>query len=367
MNRSWLITILGLSFALLALLKTHEVNSLHSYVKGEPSLKLGNFAEARKHLDPKDLDLLKLWESILTGRSAPLSQQTKEIYQDLGLKHVFTPSGFHLTAVLSPFLKISSSIKFHLGLLLTLGLFLAFLPGLGALKRMVIIKGAQKVFGIPIGFIFALFLDTLFGTFQDAPLSFAYSFLFLGIIYSGLSGLGLAFWFFTGQIIISHFQATLISPLLILWSPVLNLVFALAMPFLFVLALPLWNWQIKTGLFLLEWIQKLIVLASSTLAWLPFWEIHTGTLLAVICFVLRKHKCFLLVVLIMSNSLNMDLEKIPGGPSNEFCPQGKLLVVRNEVAHYTDVKCQFKLIKGHIWEKCRQKKSSSRRRSFKKI
>lgn len=356
MNRNWLITILGLSFGLLAILKTHEVNTLIPFLHHEGYVKLENFSKARGQVNPEQQELLDLWESILTGKSGPLSKLTRKTYQDLGLKHVFTPSGFHLTAVLSPFLKLSSSAQFHLGLLSVLGLLLYFVPGMGAMKRMILIKGSQRLTDTRSGLLIALFLDTLFGTFQSSPVSFSYSLLFLGIIYSGVRGPGLVFWFFVGQLIISHFQMVLISPLLLLWSPVLNFMFTLAMPILFVLALPLWNWQLNVGILVLELIQQTIRIASNSLIYFPMWEIHLGTIGLVYFFVFRKKILFWLLALLLSNSLNLDLEKNPSSASKEYRPLGSVVKIKNQVAYFTDGKCRFRLIRGYLWESCQPKK-----------
>jgi hypothetical protein len=213
------------------------VCSLQSFYKGEKTIRLERFSKVKNQYDIKDQELLELWESMLTGRVAPVSKWMKDRYKNLGLSHLFTPSGFHLSAILSPLFKIFQNTKFHFITLclITFGLF--FIPGQGALKRMSLIKLNQKIYGSKLGFVIALVLDTLFGTFQSGALSFTYSFLFLGIIYSGLEGIGLIFWFFLAQIILAYFQGTDISPLLLVLSPVLNLGFGVAMPLLFILAI----------------------------------------------------------------------------------------------------------------------------------
>lgn len=157
MNTSWIISTFLMSFFLLSALKTEEVKSLNSYFKASPSIKLKRFASAKAKLKGGDVDLLELWESMLTGRSAPLAKWMKERYHILGLNHLFTPSGFHLSAVLSPILRFFKSSWIHLSLLSVIGLYLCiFIPGQDALKRMVLIKGAQKSINIKTGFIFAL-------------------------------------------------------------------------------------------------------------------------------------------------------------------------------------------------------------------
>ncbi len=131
---------MGVSFFLLASLKAQELSSLGVYFRADKVIKIKKFSEAKKNLNIKDQDLVELWESMLTGRTAPVARWIKERYKRLGLNHLFTPSGFHLTAVLTPFMKFFKSSKIQIFLLSTVGLLLLCVPGQSALKRMVLIK-----------------------------------------------------------------------------------------------------------------------------------------------------------------------------------------------------------------------------------
>lgn len=362
MNKIWLTCIFLTAFCMVAILKTHEVNSLQPFFRGEKTLKLKRFSEAKKGLSLKDQELLELWESMLTGRSAPLSKWMKSQYRTLGLNHLFTPSGFHLTAVLSPFMRFFSSTRSHLTLLLLIAISLCFIPGQGALKRMVMIKSQQKIFNLRIGFFVGLTIDILVGSFTDAPLSFAYSFLFLGIVYSGSKGFGLIWWFFLGQMMIAYFQNLQMSPLVLLFSPILNFFFGLSMPLLFLLAFPLWNWQLYSGLKILALLQWMVNLSGKFLFLLPSLEIHFGFVLLLIFIITGKGRYALIMCLVLSNSLNLDLARNPSMGSQEFFPQGKLIRIvtgmKEDQIYFTDGKCKRELVRGIWWEKC----SSSRRR-----
>jgi hypothetical protein len=359
MNRSWLLCIFSICLFLLGTLKAYELCFTQPFMKAEPAIKLSQFTEAKKSLSPEDRELLALWESVLTGRSGPLSRWTKQTYSTLGLKHVFTPSGFHLTAVMSPFLKFFKSQHFKLGLIFIIGFGLQFTPGLSALKRMILIKGAQHLTDQQIGFVLALLLDVLCGSFQHAPLSFSYSFLFLGIIYSGLSSFSMIFWFFLAQMLLAYFQMTEISPLLIIWSPLLNILFTLVLPILLVLSVPLCSWQIKTGIFLLKIIQTIITFAASTLKYLPLWEVHLGTLILVSLFLLRKWRPVLIMMLLFCNSLNLEKEKIPSSGTYEFVPRGNVVKSSDDSIYFEDGKCRMKLVRGLWFKMCSPKKRST--------
>lgn len=370
MNKNWLLLILAISLVLLSLLKTQEVKTLKPFFKGERVIKLQSFTKARKIVSKEDLDLLKLWESILTGRAAPLSKWMKEHYQKLGLNHLFTPSGFHLSAVLIPFMKLLNR-KYHLLLLGLIGLGLWFLPGLTALKRMLLIKTHQKVLGLKTGFLLALVVDIFFGSFQSSTLSFSYSFLFLGIIYSGLSGIGLIIWFFLAQMLLAYFQNTDISPLLLIFSPLLNLGFTILMPVLFILSFPLWAWQVKLGISLLRILQTLVELCSELSLKFPALEVNIILLTIIGLLLFRKWKTTCLFVLLFCNSLNLDRERTPGISTNEYVPRGivmKTIYQEKQVrVVFSDGSCKLKLVRGFWWENCSPSKRGSRIKKLKKL
>lgn len=335
------------------------------YYQAQKTYKLSNFEKAKKWVNKEELDLLELWESMLTGRSAPVARWIKDQFQELGLNHLFTPSGFHLSAIMLPFMKLIKTKSWQLGFLLMLAALIFSLRGQGALKRMLLIKIDQNLFGQKVGFILALLMDMLFGSFNESPLSFCYSFLFLGIIYSGSPLLFL--WFFFGQCLIAYFTGDHISPLIMIISPLLNLAFAMCMPLLFLLAIPLYHWQMIIGLKILWCLQKLVEWSGSLTSLIPSWEINLSVLLCFLFFYLRKRKCFALCLLTLTWSLNPDLEKIPSFGSQDFVPQGKIIkIVPNvlgETVYWSDGKCKRELIRGIWWEKCSSKRRSTRKKA----
>lgn len=347
-------------FFILSVMKMNQMSSLTTFFASERIVKLKHFEEAKLSIQKKDQDLLKLWESILTGRSAPLAKWMKERYKSLALNHIFTPSGFHLSAVLFPFLKIIPT-SFHLLILIFIGFGLLFVPGFGALKRMVLIKGNQNVFGLHLGFYLAVLLDLFFGTFETNTLGFAYSFLFLSIIYSGFEGVKLILWFFFGQAVIALFQTQDISLLLLIFSPVLNFCFAIIMPLLFLLSYPLWNWQLSIGLFSLRCLQWLVDTCAGLSEKIPSVEIHIFTLMILLLVILWKKEWAICGIILFCSSLNMDLAKAPGLSKNEFAPIGRPIKVTLDRVYYADGICRVKLVRGFWWENCSPRKRSSRK------
>lgn len=365
MKASWLPVIIIISLFLLTLLKLEEQKSLVPYFKAERSYKLANFEKARKTVSAQDLDLLELWESMLTGRSAPVARWIKDQYQQLGLNHLFTPSGFHLSAVMLPFMKLIKTKNAQGFFLIIIALGLFMLRGQGALKRMVLIKLSQNYLGQKTGFIIALIMDMLFGSFTNSPISFCYSFLFLGIIYSRSAFLFL--WFFFAQCLIAYFNGDFISPLIILLSPLLNLAFALAMPLLFLLAIPLCQWQLYLGLKILSGLQQLVTWSALATSWVPSWEVNFGIILCFVFVYLGQRKMLALAMLILSFNLNLDGGNIPGFGKYEFVPRGEILKIvpdeQGETVYWSDGKCRRDLVRGIWWEKCSPVRRSTRKKA----
>jgi hypothetical protein len=369
MKITWIGFIILSSSFLLTTLKMDERAQLAPFFRAQRTLKLDRFAEAKKFAVGREFDLLELWESILTGRSAPVSKWIKSQYKSLGLNHLFTPSGFHLSATLLPFMKICRTSTSQIWLLLITGIAIFTLPGLGALKRMVLVKLGQKLSNQKMGFVVALVLDILFGSFVNSPLSFCYSFLFLGIIYSGKSFLFL--WFFLGQCLIAYFNGNEITPFILILSPLLNMAFALSLPFLFILAIPLWSWQVFIGLRILGTLQSLVEVSVKICTVIPSLEVHSITLLCFVLIYFGKKRLVLVTLVFISFSLNQDFKKNPVFGSYEFVPQGMLLRISEkefgEIVYYSDGKCKRELVRGVWWEKCSPKRGRANIKKLKKL
>ena len=362
MKLTWPVMIISISFAFMAVLRNDETKKLSPFYASQKCFKLKHFEKQKTRLKTSDRELLELWESMLTGRSAPVSSWIKSQYKKLGLNHLFTPSGFHLSAILAPFVKIIPNRQWHLWILLVIGIGILSLNGQGALKRMVLIKISQHTYGQKVGFIIAVLGDIIFGSFTQSPLSFCYSFLFLGIIYSKSKLLFL--WFFFAQCLIAFFNGDFISPLLIMISPLLNLAFAFAMPLLLILAFPLWGWQLQMGLGILSILQTMVMHSAKLTTYLPVWEINGFVMLCFAFLYLKKKRYLFMTILFMTSSLNLGTHQKTKLGSVEFVPKGKELkkVWKDEKLriYWSDGKCEKQLSNGLRWEKCSPLRRSSR-------
>lgn len=358
MNRPWILSIFLIAFALLLILKTHEKRSLSPYFKSERSLRLTQFEAVKKTASAQDLPFIELWESMLTGRVAPVDKWLKHEYKTLALAHVFTPSGFHLSALLWPMLFFFRKKSQKLWIFALIGCALSFLPGQSALKRMTMIKFQQQVLGLKTGFIVALILDVLWGTFSASPLGFTYSFLFLGIIYSGAKGFTLFVWFFCAQVLISFIQGSLLSPLLLFLSPLINSLLALFLPFLFFLAWPLTQWQLSFGIVILKLMQFFVSWSYNLVIRFPLLEVNIWLILLFALLLLRKWKLTLVASFLLTSDLNTERSKLKLSGTHEWQARGRIIKVVGEKIYREDGICKKELVKGVWFENC-----SPRRRS----
>ncbi len=192
-------------------------------------------------------DLSSVLFSYTVGGQKGVSRSVTTAHKNLYLIHLFTPSGLHLSSLfffLTPlltFLKFRSfNYFFAVSLLLTLPPF--FLDGFWAVKRVSFLRLLFLVFKkIPLKlslftlFILAFSLDFMFGTFKDSPLSFTYSFLFLGMIFAGQKwpSIWLPLFLMLGQFLVCFFQQTPFFPLNFFLGFLLTSFFSLLFPLFF--------------------------------------------------------------------------------------------------------------------------------------
>lgn len=185
--------------------------------------------------------------SYTVGGQKGVSKSVITSHKNLYLIHLFTPSGLHLSSLfffLTPllsFLKFKSFNYFFMAsLLLTLPPF--FLDGFWAVKRVSFLRLLFLVFKkTPLKlslfaiFILAFALDFVFGTFKDSPLSFTYSFLFLGMIFAGQKwpSIWLPLFIMLGQFIVCFFQQIPFFPLNFFLGFLLTSLFSLLFPIFF--------------------------------------------------------------------------------------------------------------------------------------
>jgi hypothetical protein len=117
-----------------------------------------------------------------TGNKASFNYHNKNLLKRFGLLHLLTPSGLHLSSILGLML-IFLPRKFHIVVFVVTLAFFINNPALYSLKRVLyfqIIRYFCK--SSKLSFLMAFFVDYITGGFYKSVLSYAYSFLFWGVI-----------------------------------------------------------------------------------------------------------------------------------------------------------------------------------------
>lgn len=300
-QQCWLQLTLLLSLLLLGTSLSTEALYLNRPYKWTPTLKLPH--------EPKAADSSFFWEATLTGNSRKISKQTKQELKSLGMAHIYTPSGLHLSLILNPFfflIKSNWARRIILSLLFILSTI--YLPGWAAVKRVIEIKFSQSLLS-PLGvesrwsFLIVMFFDLCFGTYHDGSMSFCFSFLFLSILYARLNFFVSAWWFFLAQIIIAIFleQSFFITNIFI--TPLLTFLFSLIFPFLLVLRfIPPWHFLGETlSTSYLDIVHFFFQLSIH----IPKIEALPILIIMIFLFLFARYRLFILSVFLFSGSLNL--------------------------------------------------------------
>ena len=139
------------------------------------------------------------------------------------------------------------------------------------------------------------------------------------------------------------------------------------MPLLFLLAIPLCNWQLHIGLFLLKTFQMLVDFFATISTKAPSLEVNLFTIFIIVCFLYSKSRALIFALFIYCNSLNLDFDRPYSHPTKEFVPSGRILKTsygESEVLLILgDGKCRKKLVRGFWWESCSPRRGSKKRTS----
>lgn len=207
-------------------------------------------AKLRQNFSEKNQELAPLAMSYLFGDRRGLAKEIKHEHDILGLGHLFTPAGIHLAGVililwpLSIILKKRWRASVRSLMILVLSALIMFIPQHYSLKRLSLLRFAAffikhyfRYYDYYYIFLFLCIVDLAIGTYRFSPLSFGYSYLFLGTILATrnlypriifpLAMLG-------AQIIISYFQTTPLTTIGFIFNFVFTLLFELFYPVMFI-------------------------------------------------------------------------------------------------------------------------------------
>ncbi|MGK0367718.1 MAG: hypothetical protein ACI9QD_000856 [Thermoproteota archaeon] len=203
------------------------------YIELNPSLPKAPTHSFKKTKSKKNIVL-----AIRKGSPKLLPFKIKKRASTLTISHLFTPSGLHLYFILSIvllFFKSKSSTSF---LLVSLGIFFIAQNQYFSIIRIILFKLIKRYTNLSSIYCFYLvfLIDLILLNYKASPLSFLYSFLFLGIIIttSKKTKLGISIELMFAQIFIMSFNPMLFSPFTFLANIIYIPIFFTLFPFNFI-------------------------------------------------------------------------------------------------------------------------------------
>lgn len=181
--------------------------------------------------------------AFILGDKSAITRTQKNDLQRLGALHLLTPSGLHLSsfiAMLSLILTVLNKEKWKIPTLVVFGTLLLTIPEFYSLKRTLFFyllgyslysfKNLKNKSILIFCIVFTL--DFLFGSFKYSPLSFTFSFLFLGTIIAFKDANKWQFFgsLFLNQILVSYFFTQKFYLLGPLFGFILTSIFGIVFP-----------------------------------------------------------------------------------------------------------------------------------------
>lgn len=200
---------------------------------------------------------------LITGVKKGISPFTFNAFKLINLSFLFSLSGIHIASLLIilNFLikKIRLSWLRHLSKLLVFSAVL-FIPGHEAIKRLMILRIIFQLkfitklkISYELIFILTFLCSFIAGHFNSSPLSFIFSFAFLGTFFSlrNYSILKLILGLFSTQLILGLFMGSKVSLLSIPCGLIFSLIFSVLFPILLIFIASFW-------IFHFNWIEPII-------------------------------------------------------------------------------------------------------------
>lgn len=190
-----------------------------------------------------------LFYSLMTGDKTFLNKETKEEFKQMGLMHLLTPSGLHLSSLIIIFKFFPK--RFQLILLFLISIPIFSLKNYYSIKRVLIFKFCTRLFDKNFkykneyAFILTFVLDILLGNFQEGVLSSVYSFLFWGtILFHKGNFWGLNYKLFFNLILTSFISSQKVNIISLFLNSLVSSLFTILYPILFInFWFPYFNFQ----------------------------------------------------------------------------------------------------------------------------
>ncbi|ATH09206.1 hypothetical protein BIY24_15005 [Halobacteriovorax marinus] len=266
-----------------------------------------------------------LSRAFILGDKRSLTKDLKQKFSTLHINHLFTPSGIHFSSFFILFLPLIKRLrkkelkKTALAIELILCLLPFGLNQLYSLKRISILRISNLIFkklnlkmNIFTIFLLSFFFDFIFGTYKQSPMSYAFSFLFLGSLLATPKLSSIALSFFSANLFITLFFPSTVSLIGFFLGFIFTSLFSITFPFLFLLywvssliSLDLTYLFLKLYQFLVNSFYKFSILGPSV-------EIDLIGYSFLLIFTIIRRKRFLIFAIILSSNrvYNIPMERV---------------------------------------------------------
>ena len=236
-----------------------------------------------------------LYSAVISGDKTSINGKVKKQLKALGLLHLFTPSGLHLSSFF--FMRFLPK-KILIPVLVLLFIYLSSQFQYLSMERVLIFKLLHLTFrnlGLSLHFTLTFIISFLLGQFNE-PLSFLYSLVFWGtILIFRNNPIKCVFYLCFQNLMLNSLQGAQTNFLIFIINPILTFIVSGAFPLLFFNSLlPSWA-EINLSFFftLIEWI--LINLPNCF-----SFKISFSFLLVFFLYLKNKHTKLLIVILLLT-------------------------------------------------------------------
>lgn len=256
---------------------------------------------SRASMNCPDSGIERLGRSYLYGEKSCVPKKVKEQHRILGLYHLMTPSGMHLSSLLIPAKKFIQLFKIHQHMsvlfIFCIWAFVQTLEKYYSLKRMshlYIIKALMPKISNRISIAFMIALDLISSNAFLSPLSFALSCMFIIIIFESRSNAERFFYFLLAQATIAIIFKQSFYPIGSLLGFGVGIIFCFIFPLIAISQLLNWHGLQKLLLSPMLEVIDFFTQVATQAGKLP---LHGLSLLFLLVFIFRKPQFLWLTIL----------------------------------------------------------------------
>ncbi|OUR93653.1 hypothetical protein A9Q84_19490 [Halobacteriovorax marinus] len=263
-----------------------------------------------------------LTRAFVIGDKKSLTKKLKETFNRLHLVHLFTPSGIHFSSFYMFFIPLFAWLKkrkryktkkFLEVLLCTLPFFLNKFYSLKRISLLRVYGMFTKSLKLKIDiyqiFLGTFLIDYLFGTFDKSPMSFTFSFLFLGSLLSAKKFESRMINFLCANLLISFLTISKVNIIGFVLGFFTTAIFSLLFPLIFVTYWPSSILEIDLS-YPFVYIIELLTNSFSTVSnFCPFLSLDFFGLLLLIVFIFKRKVLLLVIAVLISSETVYNLPK----------------------------------------------------------